>query len=245
MSGPGRLLVLAHGPLERMPFDLMPLAERGAVSVLPGLADSTPGAVLDPKALAEWSIFGDPASVDGSDLLPGARAEVESLALLVGGRAQTGDAFDREALLGALRSGRALHIATHLVTDCSGDQNKSGEAGLLLARDTFFCSREIREEAHGLPIAVLAACQTAEGSFNDSQALASVSNAFLGSGTRNLCVTLWPIEDGAARRWSEAFHKTLAKGSRPSEAALVARDTLRREGVPVSEWAAFRFAGRD
>jgi len=240
--GSGRLLVLAHGPLERMPFDLTNLADVGAVLVLPGLASSQPGASPTASELSNWSILGDPSSTEGKSVLPGARAEVETIARLVRAEAKTGDAFDRLAMLDALRSGRSLHVATHLVHGCGDGAH---DAGLLLARGALLCAREIREIAPRLPLAVLAACETAEGRFVDAQALASVSNAFLASGTRNLCVTLWPVEDGAAQRWSEAFHRELTRGARPSEAALRARDALKNDGTPVSEWAAFRFVGRD
>ncbi len=238
----GRLLVLAHGPLERLPFDLTDLADLGAVSVLPGLTAAQPGASPSASELSTWSILGDPSSTEGKSVLPGARAEVDTIARLVSAAPKTGDAFDRLALLDALQSGRSLHVATHLVHGCGDGAH---DAGLLLARGALLCAREIREIAPRLPLAVLAACETAEGRFVDSQALASVSNAFLASGTRNLCVTLWPVEDGAARRWSEAFHRELARGARPSDAALRARDALKRDGTPVSEWAAFRFVGRD
>jgi hypothetical protein len=40
----GRLLVLAHGPFERLPFDLAPIADGGPLLVLPGLAAAEPGA---------------------------------------------------------------------------------------------------------------------------------------------------------------------------------------------------------
>lgn len=242
VAGTGRILVLAHGPLERMPFDLMTIAAAGPLAVLPGLATSRPGNATAVGELAQWSVFGDPTATDGHGILPGARVEADSVARMVDAQARTGDAFDRDALLDALRSGRPLHIATHVVP---GSGNGSHEAGFALARGAVFGAREIREVAPRLPLAVLAACATADGRFVDAQALGSISNAFLASGTRNLCVTLWPVEDGAARRWSEALHRELAQGAQPSMAVLRAREALRRDGTPVSEWAAFRFVGRD
>lgn len=242
MAGAGRLLALAHGPLERMPFDLMPLAGDGPIAVLPGLASAQPGEAPSAGELRSWSILGDPSSTEGRSVLPGARSEVEAIARTTRATACTGDAFDRLALLDALQSGRSLHVATHLVHGCGDGEH---DAGLLLARGAVLCARQIREIGPRLPLAVLAACETGEGRYVDAQALASVSNAFLASGTRNLCVTLWPIEDGAARRWSETFHRELAGGARPSEAAARARDALKADGTPVSEWAAFRFVGRD
>lgn len=242
VRGTGRVLLLAHGPLERMPFDLTSLGEKSPTLVLPGLPSDVPDATPSEDAFTTWSIFGDPSAVDGKSVLPGARTEAERIARLVGSDALTGDRFDRLALVDALRSSRCLHVATHLV-HVSGDSSR--DSGLLLARGSILSAREIREIAPRLPLAVLAACETAEGRFVDAQALSSVSNAFLASGTRNVCVTLWPVEDGAARDWSAAFHAELLRGVKPSQAAAAARNSLRQNGTPVSEWAAFRFTGRD
>jgi len=242
VHGAGRVLLLAHGPLERMPFDLTSLGENGPALVLPGLASDVPEAAPADDAFTTWSIFGDPSASDGGSVLPGARAEAEGIARLVESEAVVGDGFDRLAFLDALRSSRCLHVATHLV-HAFGDGAR--DSGLLLARGALLSAREIREIAPRLPLAVLAACETAEGRVVDAEAMSSVSNAFLASGTRNVCVTLWPVEDGAARDWSAAFHAELARGAKPSQAAVAAREALRRNGTPVSEWAAFRFTGRD
>lgn len=242
VDGEGRVLALAHGPLERLPFDLLSIRDGGSVAVLPGLASARPGEAPPRSVYATWSILGDPSSAEGRSLLPGARAEVATIARSIGATAKTGDAFDRLALVDALKSGLPLHVATHLVQGCGDGPH---EAGLLTAHGALLCAREIRELKPSLPIAVLAACETADGRFVDAQALVSVSNAFLASGTRNLCVTLWPVEDGAARRWSEAFHAELSRGTRPADAARHATESLKRAGTSVSEWAAFRFVGRD
>jgi CHAT domain-containing protein len=92
---------------------------------------------------------------------------------------------------------------------------------------------------------VLSACETAEGRFVDAEGLQGVARAFLESGTRNLLVTLWPVEDGAARDFSEAFHRALIAGELPADAAASARASLVRKNRPAADWAAFRMIGRD
>ena len=49
-------------------------------------------------------------------------------------------------------------------------------------------------------LAVLSACSTASGDNWDGQGLQGLARAFLESGTRNLLVTRWPVEDGAAAK---------------------------------------------
>jgi CHAT domain-containing protein len=94
-------------------------------------------------------------------------------------------------------------------------------------------------------LAVLDACETAEGRFVDAEGLQGVARAFLESGTRNLVVTLWPVEDQAARAFAEEFHRQLIAGRRPSEAVTEGRARLRARGFPSADWAAFRLVGRD
>jgi hypothetical protein len=235
-----RVLCLAHGPLEDLAFDLLP-SFSGATRalVLPGLPEHSPG---DPTAAWAWSVLGDPASQGKESILPGAREEARAVAALHGTEALSGARFDRAAFEAALASGRALHVATHLVPASAA--GGSDGAGLVVA-DGEFRVREIRAREPRLPLAVLTACETAGGEYRDAQPLVSVANAFLAGGTRNVCVTLWPVEDRAARDWAQAFHAALAEGQMPSAAARAAREALRARGVSVAEWAAFRLAGRD
>jgi hypothetical protein len=253
-----RMLVCAHGPLERLPFDLLPLfgdgtARRIVPVVLPGILERAPGSAPDRKQLADWSIVGNPVDAQGVTQLAGARRELDSLAALhPAARVVSAREFDRAALLDALASKRALHIATHLRADAvqTGAQQgvrdaRFARAGFELSRGDLFDADEIRRAHPALPLAVLSACATGSGQFIDAEASLGVTRAFLESGTRNLLVTLWPVEDGAARDYALAFHKALAAGKSPSRAAQAARDELRDSGTPMADWAAFRLVGRD
>lgn len=247
----GRVLLCAHGVLERLPFDVLPdFVERGLVPVvLPGLVDSTPGAGLTPSSIAAWSILGDPRDDRGRSALAGVRAELDSVRELHPSvvLAQGAD-FDRSALAEALKSGRALHLATHLTSD----QPKSSTLDTRLAYAAFELSNggrfglaDIRRARPKLPLAVLSACESAGGEFVDGEAALGVAKGFLESGTRNLLVTHWPVEDEAARVFAVAFHRALAGGLLPSLAAALGRAELRERGFGSADWAAFRLLGRD
>ncbi|MCY2958980.1 MAG: hypothetical protein NTY35_02355 [Planctomycetota bacterium] len=69
--------------LERMPFDLMDLGDDGALAILPGLASAQPGSAPAASAVSAWSILGELSSTNGESVLPGARAEVDTIARLV------------------------------------------------------------------------------------------------------------------------------------------------------------------
>ncbi len=259
-----RLLLLVHGPLERLPIEFLFRGDRTAPLVLPGLPESRPG-TLDLRSLARWNVLGHPVDSDGRARLPGAREELSEVAALHGARpseanasdvlaAETstsavrmtvGAAFDRKSLLDALGRSEPLHVATHLVNRCGDGTGRIAGVGLELSDGASLCAREILDAHPKLPLAVLAACETAEGRFVDAEGLQGVARAFLESGTRNLLVTLWPVEDGAARDFSRAFHRALIAGEGPADAAASARARLLREGRPAADWAAFRVIGRD
>lgn len=253
-AAPGRLLLCAHGPLERLPFDLLPLfagqdSRAIAPLVLPGLVENSPGIGLRPNAALEWSLVGDPIDEHGIERLPGVRAELAELKSLHGHALLWGAAaFDRSAMLEALASGRALHVASHLTSDLaktSSIDTRLAHAAFELSSQGRFGIDDVRRARPRLPLAVLSACDSAGGEFVDGEAAIGIAKAFLESGTRNLLVTSWPVEDEAARAFTLAFHRALVAGALPSLAAVSARDTLRRSGAPIADWAAFRLLGRD
>jgi hypothetical protein len=247
----GRLLFLLHGPLERLPVELFaldgePFQDRCVPVVLPGLPAAEPGVSPDRKALSTWTLLGGPTDAAGTQLLPGALAEVNEIASLRDGSARsTGAAFDREAIVRALKGSAALHLATHLTSGCGEDTGRLADVGLELSRGDAFCAREILDAGPKLPLVVLDACETAGGRFVDAEGLQGVSRAFLESGTRNLVVTLWPVDDGSAREFARGFHRALMNGDRPSEAVDRARRELRGAGQAAADWAAFRAIARD
>jgi len=255
-GGPARLLCLLHGPLERLPIEALlatgPLrpgqqAPRVAPLVLPGLPATIPGAPLRPDDLTRWNLLGDPLGHgDGlSAELPGARAELDDLErLYADATLRSAAGFDRAAFTGALVGDRPLHVATHFVPGCE-DRGRLAGVGLQLSGGDILCPQDVQAAEPGLPLVVLSACESQTGRFVDSQGLLGVARAFLESGTRNLLVTLWPVEDGAAREYALAFHHALVEGHLPSRAAAVAREGLRQRGFEYADWAAFRLVGRD
>jgi tetratricopeptide (TPR) repeat protein len=247
----GRLLCLLHGPLERLPVELLDLdgMDDGASLVpvvLPGLPERTPGPAGAPSDFETWSILGSPLDAQGAPRLPGASAElVEVGALHPGAELALESAFTRDAVVAALRTGRAAHIATHLRCGVGSRADRLADVGLELSGGEALSADEIVSIRPRLPLAVLLACETGGGEFLDSEGLHGVARAFLESGTRSLVVTSWPVADRAARAFAVAFHESLNAGSSPSQATAAARKALREAGFPVVEWAAFRALGRD
>ncbi|MFO1010686.1 MAG: CHAT domain-containing protein [Planctomycetota bacterium] len=250
LAARGRVLCLTHGPIERLALERLPLfagAERVPVA-LPSLpAGPAPRAEDAPRfSTLAWTLAGAPLDSAGRELLPGAREELDALTALHGGSTLAlGAEFTRAALESAATSGRALHVATHLVRGDCGALGSYAPVGLELANGDAFCARELARIARPMPLVFLSACETGGGTFVDAQGLHGVALAFLATGTRDLVVTLWPVEDAAARDFALFFHAELAQGAPPSTCAARARAKLREQGWKSSEWAAFRALGRD
>ncbi len=244
-----RLLVLVHGPIERLPLELLDLdgeAPDGPIVpvALPGLPAALPGEPGDLRG-SRWALLGAPEGPDGP-ALPGATEELRALAELhPDALVDAGDDFDVAALRDALRRRAPVHVATHLVPECAHGEQRLAPASLLLSAGEVLCTHEVVEIDPKTPLVVLAACATGEGRFVDAQGLFGMARAFLEAGTRNVLVTLWPVDDRAAQLFSLEFHRALAAGASPARAARSARESLREAGWGPGDWGAFRLLGRD
>jgi CHAT domain-containing protein len=244
-----RLLCLVHGPLERLPLEALELEgrsldERATLLVLPELPAQRPGAT--PAAPLEWTLMGSPLTEDGRPRLPLALEELEEIEILSSATSLTAGAdFDRTALVAAIGSNRALHVATHLTEGAGCPTVRFADVGLELSGGGSLCASEIASLETHAPLVVLAACESAGGRTVDGRGQQGVARAFLEAGARDLLVTLWPIRDDVARHFTPEFHAALRGGASPSRAAREARRALAKSGVATADWAAFRILGRD
>ncbi len=251
-----RLLFLLHGPLESLPFELLGLGEKHfdeelCLLTLPGLPSLEPGPRAKAEAFERWQLLGSP--VDGADsdaipveLLPGARTELFELSKLhASATPSIGAAFRRPAFERALRSADCLHIATHLVVKAGEARSRFPAVGLRLDDGDVASAKDIADLMPKPALVVLSACETGDGRYADGEGLFGVARAFLECGTRNLVVTLWPVKDTAARDFALTIHCALIDGKSPSQAVRLGRAALLASGCSSSEWAAFRFLGRD
>ncbi|MCC7013285.1 MAG: CHAT domain-containing protein [Planctomycetes bacterium] len=245
-----RLLILAHGPCEALPFEVLDWSaivgtDELALVASPGLDAALPSPSRIEWADLQWTLCGAPLDAAQRELLPGAREELALLRELHGATASaTGADFRHVELLQALRSGRALHIATHLSAECDV-AGSFGGASLVTSEPQPVCAEEIAAVRSDLPLVVLAACWSGGGAFVDAEGLFGLSRAFLAGGARNLIATQWPIEDSSAAAFGAEFHRALERGLGPARAAALARQRLREAGTRAADFAAFRALGRD
>jgi hypothetical protein len=253
-----RLLLALHGPLEAAPLEALPWealcgVEDLALATAVGLPSAEFGPRLDAAELETWILLGGPLDGAGRELLPGAREELSAaLEARPGATLALGAAFRRATLLDALRSGSPLHLATHLSSPhpnaASSSLGVEHAASFVVTPNEAVTLEEVLRVAPSTPLVVLSTCWSGGGEFVDAEGLFGMARAFLGGGSRNVVVTLWPVEDAAAAQFGAAFHRELkAHGDRPSpaRACAAARRELAREGFDRAGWAAFRLLGRD
>jgi len=102
----------------------------------------------------------------------------------------------------------------------------------------------------GVEWAVLSACHTAVGEIRAGEGVLGLRRAFEIAGVRTTIMSLWPVDDEAARSWMEALYEArLTRGLETSaavrEASLRALEARRRKGLgthPVT-WKPFVASG--
>ncbi|MBI3450322.1 MAG: CHAT domain-containing protein [Acidobacteria bacterium] len=168
--------------------------------------------------------------------LPESAREAEAVAAIYSSRSEgrtilLGGAGATESAVKKLAPGRRiLHLATHgffLEGPCSPspDAARGGDNPLLLSGlalaganhrdaaspdedDGILTAEEIAgSDLSGVEWAVLSACDTGSGRAEAGEGVFGLRRAFEVAGARTLIMSLWPIDDEAARRWMEALYE--------------------------------------
>ena len=263
-----RLLVVADGPLHRLPFEALLLPDGEASldwSRLPYLLRQVPvtyapsaavlttlGEGVEPEDDPRFVVFGPPAELPPELApLPGAEQEATELATL-----HSAAGFETRVFLAAeateeklgqtqlVRPGDRLHIASHALPGGLGD---SVEPLLLLASSPRADGRlELHELLElDLPAALvtLAACATQDGAPVRGEGLMGLGRGFLTAGTQRVLASLFPVHDRATHRLMLGFYGTLGDVS-TGEALRAAKLTLLEEGYAHPYyWSPFVLVG--
>lgn len=179
-------------------------------------------------------------------------------AAVVQGQSATEDAFRRQ-----VQGKRVVHVATHgffLPGDCAREGGPLLASGLALAG----ANRRVKEGDDGLLTAeevaglsmdgvewvVLSGCDTGLGEVKDSEGVFGLRRAFRAAGASTVIMSLWPVEDKAAREWMRSLYKArFQRGLSTAQSLRAAgREVLasrRAAGLSTHPyfWAAFVGAG--
>lgn len=262
---PSRLYVVVPSLLTGLPLAVLPLPDGGrlgdrvAVSYVPSAGsltllmarESTGEGLLalgdpelgDPAALAGL-LPSDPMVVMADTPLPEAAREVRRIAGRHG-QVYLGAEARLSTLLAEGPGAAVVHVASHAVSD-PVDGSRSA---LVLASDVVADGPAVLTAAAAetlslrADLTVLSACRSGLGHALLGEGGVGLPRSLMIAGSRSVVSSLWDVEDGATRRFMEAFYGELRRGMARDEALRQAADELRRQGVPPRDWAAFVLSG--
>lgn len=170
----------------------------------------------------------------------------------------TGARATRESFLREVVQYRMAHVATHaflLSQDC-GDGNPLLHSGLVFAganthrESSLLTAQQIASlDLSGLDWAVLSACSTGSGKpLQDGEGVLGLERAFRVAGARSVIMTLWPVDDNMARRFTHELYKNrLERRESTADAVWGATRTLlqqrRASGQSTHPWYWAGFVG--
>jgi CHAT domain-containing protein/Tfp pilus assembly protein PilF len=255
------LIIVPHASLAYLPFaaltderthrrliEQFDLLELPAASALAAVRHSAPPS-SDAKLVA--AVF---APFPGE--LPGTKGEAEAIAGLASGALPyLGSGATEQAVREALAKPVIVHIATHGVLNPRApmfsrlELSRPVSTSVSPANDGRLEVHEVLDLSVRSPLVFLSGCETGTGaawstSFASGDDYATLAEAFLYAGARNVVATLWRIDDSGAAEFASTFYRGLERKS-PVEALAVAQRAMlasRRYASPYY-WAAYVVSG--
>jgi tetratricopeptide (TPR) repeat protein len=265
LTGIGRIVVVAPGPLALVPFEVLEiegrlLLERVAVTYAPTAAVLVGSGPTSGRWRAPWSrqlrAFGDPivpAAADSTSavaMLRSSGEEVMTVAAELGGRASLHLGRDNlKSYLSTPDVAPVLHIASHATASTTlleqsrilfSPSDAAGEADYLSLREAYSLPLA------GVALAVLSACETERGAVARGEGVQSFSRAFLAAGARSTVTTMWKVADGPTANVMAIFYDLIGRGYPKDEALRIAKRRFVDHGGAIAHphyWAAFVLTG--
>jgi CHAT domain-containing protein len=243
------VVVVAHGILNYVPFEVLPLAgsmliERHPVTYAPSLnalaylrrepPDAAPFRVLAVGNPALDSSAGRVAALRAGGLenlallrpLPFAEEELAAIARTFADRAEimSGPAARESGFRAAnLKNFQVIHFATHgVIADAHPTRS-----GLLFSpeanEDGLLQMAEIYRLGLKAELVVLSACETALGREITGEGIVGLTRAFFYAGSRAVLAALWNVNDRFSAEFTERFYREMRAGRSTDEALRQAK----------------------
>ncbi len=247
-TGITRLVIVPDGPLHRLPFDALRLAdgrlvlERYEVTLAPSLRVAQ-GWWESPLPVRPGLVvaLGDPAvdRATGLPALPASRTEARLVGAFVrSSRVQIGAEASEHALATMdLGTVRVLHIAAHAQAEDWGILNNALYLSPGEEEDGRMGTEEIAQLQLDTELVVLSACRTLGGVVTVGEGLQGLVAPFLEAGARSVVATYWDMEDRALLGLMRTMYGELRDGGAAAAALRSAKLTALRSGAPASVWA--------
>ena len=217
--------------------------EEHAVTILVGQGPSR-----SRSGYASMLVVSAPGGVGSLPFLANAAREANRVARhSAGGRLLSGGEATAENFLASADQFDAVHFAGH--AEANGRQPRLAVMHFAASAerpDGALYAYEIETKRFfNTRLAVLAACDTAQGPLTGS-GLLSFARTFIDAGVPDVVASLWPADDAASSRLFPAFYASLAKGRTPPVALQEAQKAAieRDRNGPLS-WAVFQMYSSD
>jgi CHAT domain-containing protein len=260
-NGITRLIIVPHSILSYVPFAALRNPATGRYLVEDFDVVRLPSAFALPALRANKDVGTSRVAFRKADLLapfpaqlPGTQREVRTAAQsLRGAQTYVGQRADEPRLRNALAQEGIVHVATHGIMNprnpmfsrievARGTSGKSSDDGRLEVHEVL----QLRVRS---PLVFLSGCETATGiagatHWSRGEDYATLAQAFLYAGTRDVIATLWKIEDEGAATFAGRFYTHLRTASPSDALALTQREMIRdsRFGAPY-HWASYTISG--
>lgn len=250
IQGATTLSIETDGILDEIPFTLLHgrdgryLGEKFAVIFSQGSAYSPWRSAGLPDALSPASpvlIVVPPAAQNASlPALPDAVTEANEVAAFFNHpRLISGSDVTSPEVLASLHGAQIFHFAGHAVA-------ATNRAGLVLGPDVTLTSHDLLTlRPHNLKLAVLSACESANGSDGTVADINSVARTMAAAGVRSVVASRWKVDSSATRQLMRAFYSNLMSGKTPADSLRTASLAVR--SVPQYRhpyyWASFAIFG--
>jgi CHAT domain-containing protein/tetratricopeptide (TPR) repeat protein len=261
LRGVHRLVLVPHSVLAYVPFAALKgegtgryLMEGYSLLLLPSAAALGALREVAPAPASGGQAVAMTAFAPFPEALPGSSREVAAVRRVIpGAKSREGRKASELQLRAALSSGRMVHAATH---------------GVMNPRNPMFSRIELvsgngagdddgRLEVHELlalhilaPLVFLSGCETGVGAswftqFARGEDYATLAQAFLYAGARNVAATLWPIGDNGAAVFAERFYGHFLTLPPGEALAAAQREMLRdRRYAGPYYWAGYQMFGQ-
>jgi tetratricopeptide (TPR) repeat protein len=262
-AGTRRLILVPHSILSYLPFAALRDPATGRYLVEDFDVLRLPSASALPTLRKRKREAGMPGlEFRSADLLapfprqlPGTLREVRAAALSIRrSRTYVGERADEPTLRGALGRDGLVHVATHGVMNArnpmfSRIELSRGAAAGGSADDGRLEVHEVLRLRVKSPLVFLSGCETGAGiagstHWSRGEDYATLAQAFLYAGTRDVIATLWQIQDEGAASFAGRFYGHLRNSSSGAALAQTQRDMIHesRFSAPYY-WASYVISG--
>jgi CHAT domain-containing protein len=247
IRGATALTIETDGVIDQVPFNLLQaadghyLGDKFEVTFSQGSSYQPKSslAALSPDSTA-LVVVASGAADSSLPVLPGADQEGTEVASLFHNAVFIhGHEVTRAQVLAQLHDARLLHFAGHALAGFD-------RVGLVLGPASLLSSHDIATLGlRNLKLAVLSACDTANGDEGTSADGDSLARTLVAAGVPNVVASRWRVDSNVTRQLMRVFYANLLSGKSPAESLSAARAAIR--SIPAYQhpyyWASFAVFG--